>query len=890
MAAGTVSSLVEQYPLLVTKLSIPNLELELVARPHLLARLHQAVARPLVVVAAPAGWGKTTLLAAWVRQAGQPVAWLSLDEGDNELARFWLHLIAALQQIRPGVGEAALVWFYAREAPPVEARLALLINDLALADETFVLVLDDYHYVHSPAIHASLVFFVEHPPPNVHLILTSRSELPLPIARWRARRRLVEFDSHDLRFSVEECAEFLHVMGLPLTPEQRDAFLARTEGWVTGLQLIALALQDRSNPDGFIAGLGARSRYIADYLSQEVLARQPPTIQEFLIRTSVLERLSAELCEAVTGRGDSQHMLELLERLKLFIIALDEERRWFRYHSLFRDFLRSQLGRSRPEITGELHRRAAQWYAANGLPHDAVSHALAAQDYELAGRITLENANELWRRQEQLSLRVWLEALPLALRERHPDVCLFHAWSLFSTLRIDEILSLLARAEALLTDGALPLANFSTDELRGILATIQAAVTVVQQDLGATAEFAQAALTQLPPEQKDWRYAALVGAGLAHHYHNDTDAAVLAFTEAFAEAVAFKRGTGDFYGRAFAASWLARLYVVQGRLYQAKEVYEEALALVTGQTGKLLPTAAWTLSGLGELYFQWNDLALAEEYFHKSLALSARPTPATAPPYLALARLAQARGDPRSAKAFLTEAVRLAERANLPSYRREVTLCRMWLALRQGEHKATLAKWIHEQGLELAQPSPSREAEYVMAARILITLQEYRGALELIEKLLVLAEAGGRGGVVIELLILQALALQRQAESEPAMATLQQALARAEPERYVRLFVDEGDAMLRLLRLLVARAGATDYTARLLSAFTRQEDSPDALNDRESEILRLLATGMSNREIAESLVITVGTVKWHTNHIYSKLGVKNRSQAVAKAREFRLLD
>jgi LuxR family maltose regulon positive regulatory protein len=899
MDAGTLRFLSERYPLLITKLYIPRLDTELLRRPYLMERLSQAAAQPLVVISAPAGWGKTTLVASWVRQAGYRFGWISLDEGDNDLARFWLHLIAALQQIRPGVGEVALSWFYTQGtppgAPPVEARLAMLINDLAWADETFLLVLDDYHCIRSQVVHDSLTFLIENLPPNVHLILTSRSDLPWPRARWRAGRQLVEFDSRDLRFSLGECTEFLHkAIGLNLTPDQIAALVDRTEGWVAGLQLVALALQATSSQQGqldvgdFIADLSASSRYIFNYLSEEVLGRQEPEIQEFLFNTSVLERLSGELCEAVTGVRESQHILEKLEQSKLFIVSLNEERRWFRYHHLLREFLSSQLAHTRPDVVADLHRRAAQWYAANGLPHDAVPHAMAAQDYELAGHIIMEYGNDLWRREEYTTLRNWLDALPLSLRESHPDLCLLHAWSLFRTLRLDEMMSLLTRAETLLDEGAPPLVNFSTGELRGILATIQAAISALRQDLNATSEFARSALAQLPPEQHDWRYAALVGAGLAHHYHNDTYAAMHAFEEAFKAAVALERGTGSFYGRAFAISWLARLYMVQGYLQRAKAIYQEALPLATGQTGKLLPTAAWALTGLGELYYQWNDLELAEKYFNDSLALSTQITPSTAPPYLPVARLAQARGDVRSAEAFLAQAVRLAARVGVPSFDRQVSLCQAWLALRQG-NLAALENWIGEHGLDLAQPIPPREEAYVMAARILIARHDYPAALALVEKLLAIADAGGRGGVVIELLILQSLTLQGQDKPDSALAVLQRAIALASQEGYVRIFVDEGEPMLQLLRLFVARFGATDYAARLLSAFATKAETPDVLNERELEILRLLATGMSNKEIGEALFITVGTVKWHANHIYAKLEVKNRGEAVAKARELHLI-
>jgi LuxR family maltose regulon positive regulatory protein len=895
--AGPLPYLVERYPLLITKLYIPRLATELLARPHLMQRLDDAINRPLVLITAPAGWGKTTLVANWAREAGLAVGWVSLDEGDNDLSRFWLHLIAALQHIRQGIGEVALSWFYMPAAPPVESRLAMLINDLALAGETFILVIDDVHYIHSPAIHDSLTFFIERLPPNVRLIMTSRTNPFLPLARWRAGRQLVEFDSHDLRFSPAECMEFLHkAMGLDLTPAQIDDLVERTEGWVAGLQLVALALQEPSlsqehtEVDDFIAGLGATSHYIFDYLSEEVLARQELEIQDFLLKTSVLERLTADLCEAVTGVRDSQRILQMLAQNKLFVVALDEERRWFRYHHLFRDFLTSQLARMQPGLVVDLHLRAANWYAANDLPYDARSHAMLVKDYELAGRIIMQYGNELWRREEYTTLRNWLEALPRELRDRHPDLCLLHAWSLFRTLGFDEMLSIVARAKELLDENAPPVGNFSTAELRGILATIQAAIGAVRQDLNTTSEFARSALALLPPEQQDWRYAVLVGAGLAHHYDNNTYAAVQAFEEAYQAAVALKRGAGNFYGRSLAIGWLARLYMVQGKLQQAKETYEKALVLATGQTGKPLPTAAWALTGLGELYYQWNDLCLAEKYFNESLTLSSQFTPSTAPPYIPLARLAQARGDARAAEAYFAQAVRLAEKAGIPSFYQQVSLCQAWLAFQRGDLHA-LEKWLHAEGLDFKMPTPPLEAWYVMAVRILIILHDYSQALALSEKLLAIAEAGGRGGVVIELLILQSLALQGQDKPDSALAALQRAMTLASQEGYVRIFMDEGESLLGLLRLFVARFGATDYSARLVSAFARKAETPDAmaLNERELGILRLLATGMSNREIGQALFITPGTVKWHAHHIYTKLGVKNRGQAVAKAQDLHLI-
>jgi LuxR family transcriptional regulator, maltose regulon positive regulatory protein len=881
--------LLQRYPLLATKTQVPRQESELVARPRLVEQLNRSAVAPLVIVVAPAGYGKTTLISTWAQQHERPVGWVSLDAQDNAIPRFWLHVIAAIQLLQPGLGEGALAWFFAAEAPPLEARLELLINDIALAANDVTLVLEDYHLIQSQSVHDSLTFFVEHLPPQMHIVLTSRAYPSLPLQRLRVRRQLLELNAHDLRFNREESAVFLRrVMGLNLTESQIALLESRSEGWIAGLQLAALSLQGR--PQEQIARLiehfGGVHHHVVDYLSAEVLAGQEQEIQDFLLKTSVLDRLNGALCDAITGNQGGQQVLEMLDQVNLFVVRLDDERQWYRYHHLFSDYLRSRLQQLYPDQVPALHCRAADWYASHRMPYDAVYHALLAADHQRVAQIALDTADDLWRREELTTLRQWLEAIPAALRERHPDLCLLYAWALFFTQSVDAIPPLLEHTEALLKQRAAPLKAFSSEELHGILATIRAAVSItMERDVAATLAYAEVALAHLSERQAVWRHAVMTGLGLAHQLRGDIQAAV----RAFEEAIALCRQTGHDFGALFAIGQLAALQTAQGRLRLAAATYRQALDLMTGHGGKPLPMASWAYTGLGELRYQANDLAAAEHYVKESLQLSQQVTPATMPPYLSLARIAQARGQGDSAWEHLEHAARLIKGVDIPQHHVHLAICRAWLHFQQGRVEA-LAGWIAEQQLDVARPDPLREAEYVMAARILIAQRAFGDALPLIEQLLAMAQQGSRNSVVIELSVLQAQAFQAQGHLDSALASLHRAIHLAEPEGYMRVFVDEGAPILMLLRQYMARFGTASYPATLLAASTPDADvSPGALSEREREILRLIAAGMSNREIADTLVLSVGTVKWHANNIFSKLNVKSRVQAIAKARASKLI-
>jgi LuxR family maltose regulon positive regulatory protein len=881
--------LLQRYPLLTTKLLAPRFGSKLVARPRLIAQLNEAAVAPLVTVVAPAGFGKTTLVSTWAEQHARPVGWVSLDERDNSLPRFWLHLIAALQMVQPGLGENALASFFAQDAPPVEERLEQLVNEITLAADDITLVLDDYHLINAQAVHESLTFFLKRLPPELQIVLISRAYPPLPLQRQRVHRQLVELDTHNLRFTHDESATFLRrSMGLDLSESQLALLERRAEGWVAGLQLAALALQSRdpAQMDALISGFGGAHRHVVDYLSQEVLCGQEQEIQDFLLKSSILERMCGTLCAAVTGEPASQQVLEMLDQVNLFVVQLDDERQWYRYHHLFGDFLRSRFHHLYPKQVPELHRRAADWYVAQRMPYDAVSHALLAQAYPRVAQIALDHAADLWRREELTTLRQWLEAIPASLREGYPDLCLFYALALYYTRSLDAIPPVLARTETLLNQGVAPFKAFSEQELQGIQATIRTALSITMNcDAAAALDNARTALERLPENHELWRHVVITHVGLAHQLRGDTQGAV----SAFEEAIRLGQKAEQHFCTLYVIAQLAGLQISLGRLHEAVETYHKAIALLTGEGSKSLPMASWAFTGLAELSYQTNDLAAAEQYAYDSLRLSQQITPGTMPPYLLMARIAQARGQPDEAWAYVEDADRLLKGLKLPQLHSQVEVCRAWLNLQQGR-SAAVADWIAEQQLDVAQPDPLREVESVMAARILLAQKAAGDALPLIDKLLALAQQGSRTGLVIELFLLQARAFQAQERLDLALAALHTALGLAEPEGYVRLFLDEGAPMRTLLQQHTARFGVASYTARLLAAFAPEaEVSPDALSQRELEILRLIDAGMSNGDVADTLVLSVGTVKWHVNNIFSKLHVKSRVQAIATARERKLI-
>lgn len=903
-------------PILATKLYIPP-QAKVVCRPRLLGRLDEALGRKLTLVSAPAGFGKTTLVSDWAAGCERPVAWLSLDEGDGDLTRFLTHLVAALRTVAPTVGQGVLGALSSPRPAPTEGLLTALLNDINTLPDALVLVLDDLHLVDSRAADYALAFLLEHLPPPLHLIIATREDPALPLARLRARGQLVELRAAELRFSPAEAAEFLgEVMGLGLSADEVARLEARTEGWIAGLQLAALSLQGRPDSSAFVRAFTGGHRFVLDYLVEEVLGRQPERVRRFLLHTSVLGRLSGPLCDAVTGGGDAQGMLEDLERHNLFVVPLDDRRHWYRYHHLFAEVLRARLLAEQPGRVAELHRRASSWFERHGLPDEAIGHALAAGDFErAAGLIELTARAMLMSRREETFLG-WLKVLPDALIQTRPVLGVYCALALVPRdLEAAEIR--LQDAERALGGAALHDRETPTVEpvvvaqgelraLPGIAAITRAYLAGARGDTPGSVSYASRALDRLPEDEPLWRGAAAVLLGLAQWTSGDLAGAYRSFSGGMASLKRAGDVTQDISG----AFIMASIRAAQGRLLEAANIYERALAL-TGES--TLPGTADLHVGLSELRYEQNNLGAAAAHLLRSEELGERGTVAENRHrwHVAMARVKAAQGDMDSAEEQLGE----AQRRYLPSPEpnlRPIAALRARLWLRQGRVSEALA-WARERGLSPDDDlSYLLEFEYITLARVLIARYQrdridgsIQEAMRLLERLLKAAEEGERTGSVVEILVLQALAQGAQGDATLALAPLVRALTLAEPEGYARIFLDEGEPLAALLQRVARNDNARHVQAsarKLLAAFGAEGAARAApsrqpaevaglepLSPRELEVLRLVAQGLSNEEIGRRLFRALSTVKGHNRLIFDKLGVKNRTEAVARARELGLL-
>jgi LuxR family maltose regulon positive regulatory protein len=901
----------ERDVLLATKLHVPRPRPGFVPRPRLLARLGEGKERELVLVCTPAGFGKTSLLGDWVRHRRRPVAWLSLDPGDNDPARFWRHVAVALDGVRPGVAErvAGLL------GPPprsFEGLVAALVNELADADDELVLVLDDYHLIRVAAVHASLGFLLEHLPASLRLVLASRADPPLPLARLRARGQLAELRAADLRFTPEEAARLLRAAVGPELSEAAVATLeARTEGWVAGLQLAALSLRGHGDIAAFVEGFSGGHRYVLDYLTEEVLARQPEPLRGFLLETSVLERLSGPLCDAVTGRADSQALLEESERANLFLVPLDEVRGWWRYHHLFADLLRARLQLTHPERVPQLHHAAAAWSEHHGLADDAVRHALAAGDAAWAARLAEKYLQARFQRSEGVTVNRWLNALPDELVGSRPRLLVARAvWAVVGG-RVEEVEPLLEAAErasaALVGEPPEP----SAIRTHGGLANVPAMIPLLRAELARergdaerTIQFARQGLALAAADDRYLRYLGRWHLAVGTLLQGRVGAEA-ALTELAADPWA---AGADRYFAVRACYTLARGQRAQGRLGAALRSCQQALELATESARRRLPLPAAGVAhvGLAEVLYERHELDAALQHVTQGVGLCrqlAYPLPLVAGLAM-LAWIRQTQGDRAGALEAIAEAERVQVSPAVAAPFNPVPTLRARLTLAHGE-VAEAAHWARQRGLAPCdRPSYPREDEYLVLARVLLAEHAAHDALRLLARLHDLAIAQGRTGSVIEVRALQALALDEAGDGAGALAALAEALGLAAPEGYLRVFVDEGARMAILLGRL-AMAPAVEqakavahvppaYLGRLLDAFDRAGVAVPPglvvpLSGRELEVLALLGAGMPNQAIAQELVISQDTVKRHVSHILDKLGAANRTQAVTRARELGLL-
>jgi LuxR family transcriptional regulator, maltose regulon positive regulatory protein len=871
------------------------------------------VERALTLVSAPAGFGKTTALAQWCAQSDMPVAWLSLEAEDNDPTRFLSYLIAALQTLDAQLGTTAIALLRTPQPPSPEIVLALLTNDLADLDAgDFALVLDDYHVITADPLQRGMAFLLEHLPPQVHLVLATRADPPLPLARLRAQGQLCEVRTADLRFGATEASAFLQaVMGLDLQDEAITTLERHTEGWIVGLQLAALSLQGRVDVSGFLVAFSGSHRYVLDYLSDEVLARQDAAVQQFLLHTCILECLSGSLCDAVTGQQGSQTMLEALEKANLFVVAMDDERRWYRYHHLFAQVLRSHLHQTEPMLVSELHRRSSAWHEQHEIPVEAVQHALAAPDIERATRLIEQHALSVAQRGQVYTMLGWLNALPDALVRTRPSLCLIHALGLLFNSQFEEVLSRLHDAERCIHPDT-PAEQASS--ILGPVFVLRARIARYSGDLENAVNLAHQALGLFPETEMTWRPGALLLSVVSTYLLYGE---VTSPTERLiAAAIGPVLTAGHLSSYLNGISNLARLYVLQGRLRQAAATYQEATLATPALEGRQVPVSinAAYLFGLGDLLYEWNDLDEAEGHLLQGMNVAKQTLLVDADlvtlGYAALALLLQARDNPTGALNTLDMFTQLAHQRHFaPHLIARGAAVRTQVELAQGNLAAAI-HWADASGLSINDEDLRypREGAYLALARVRIAQAHgdpqspfLIDVLHLLDRLLRDAEDKERLGSALEILVLRALALEAQGDRTSALFAIERALVLAEPEGYIRLFVDEGAPMLTLLRHARGRGIVPGYVATLLRVFGEQHTShlplPSArpgallepLTEREREVLRLLLEGASNREIARRLVLSVNTVKRHVYNLCGKLGVQSRTQAIIRARDLNLL-
>lgn len=890
-------------PLVATKLNIPPLQRELVPRPRLIELLNEGLESKLILLSSPAGYGKTILLSAWANQCRIPVAWISLDEGDNDLVRFLSYLVSAIGRIIPDIIEHVFPLLQARQILSQDQHLAMIINEIAQSGQPFVIVLDDYHLIQEPAIHNSLIYLLAQMPSHMHIVVASRADPPLPVARLRARSQLTELRMADLCFTDAEAAQFYNqVMQLDLQEGQIATLTARTEGWIAGLQMAAISLRGAANVSDRVQSFSGSNRFILDYLGEEVLKSQPEAVLTFLMKTSILDRLTSSLCDAVTGWTNSQEILEQLERDNLFIIPLDEERSWYRYHQLFLDLLRSQ---ARQRFPGELagwHQAASEWFERHNDLEGAVHHALTAANFERAAGLLEVAAQPFLISSEIYTFRNWIRQLPEVVFRAHPNLVLYSAWVLaLAGTAVETVKNELEWLER-----NAPSIHSRCDVIRAFLLFSQGEVA------GATA-LLHHSLADLRDEEELFHRIAVYLLSISDVMSGRFDQG----SQGLEKVVQTSLHKGQVLLAAGALCNLAEVHLRLAQLKLAREAYERVLSVAVTGRGQRLPIAGKALIGLADVYREWNDLRRAEEsclegielarYLREAVVLSG---------YITLARIRHARGNAAGAQSAVQTALEISWQTESTRFDDlYVMLYQALLAVRLGDLDA-VEQWIRDRGLstEIDPADLDQEEDYVkyhllkyellVYARWLIARNDAPKALYWLNIISTTMEQQGRIHLLIEALLLSALAHFQCGDLTQALGCFKRSLALAEPGGYMRLFLDEGKPIQPLLMEAArGKTAAADYAGRLLSALdaethlaaqesrraAQQPGLVEALTEREVELLALIAAGLSNQEISRRLYISLPTVKWHIGNIFGKLSVRSRTQAVAQARALGIL-
>lgn len=892
-------------PLIKTKLFMPRIPSDWVRRPRLIDQVESGLTIRLTLVSAPAGYGKTTLIADGLHNARIPVGWLSLDTSDNDPTLFWTYFVAALQTIHPGIGKPALSMLQSPQPPSAEWLLATLINEIAEVPADFALVLDDYHEIDNQSIHDSISRLVDRMPPQMHLFITTRADPPLPLARLRARDHMRELRAADLRFTLAETTEYLNdLMRLGLSRTNVKTVEDRSEGWITGLRIAALSMRTTDDVSAFVDSFGGGTHHIFDYLIEEIVNRQPPEIREFLLRTSILDRLTGPLCDVITGRDDSQEILEDLERKNLFVVPLDDNRHWYRYHRLFSDLLQAQMTKERPDLIGELHSRASQWFEGEGLTVEAVNHAMVSQDFDRVVELIEPLVMTMVAQNEHATVLRWLSKIPDDLAAGHPWLCVGGAWASLWMRKYEDVQKFTQWADARLPERVEEYDKEVIDwhHIRAYLLVLRAFLTFNSNDLISTIDLCHDALRHAPVDDTLLFATIMLNLGFAFTASGDLESGYVHFKEAATKA----KATASYHYASAATAHMADLEAQVGHLHKAAHTYRQAIQIAKEWgSGECAPVASYALVGLSEVLYEWNKLDEAASQLDQGIglvAMSSESQPEIMEKgLLVMARLAHARGKPDDVHHALARAREVAQPAIDLDYRPlQVSSWEARIALSEGK-LVEVIDWAAdvERSLPITEiPDYRSEIKYLTLVRVKIASGETQEIPESLERLHKVMNDNKRMSSVVEVLILKALALQAQGKLDEAVVALGRALSLAKPEGYVRIFVDEGKPMAQLLQHAAVKGIDLDYVAKLLAALGsgRQPEKQPAgspvaeeLTQREEEILRLIAAGLSNRDAAELLVVTEGTVKKHLNNIFGKLGVKSRTQAAARAKELDLL-
>ncbi|MBN1310129.1 MAG: tetratricopeptide repeat protein [Anaerolineae bacterium] len=860
-------------PLLSTKLDMPLSRPNLVMHSGLAARLNDGLHSKLTLISAPAGYGKTTLVTQWLQSAQVQTAWLSLDESDNDPIRFLAYIVAALQRIQAGLGEGVKAMIASPQPPPIEVTMTALINEIAAISQPFILVLDDYHAIHTTAIHQQIAFLLDHQPAQMHLVITTREDPLLPVARLRARGQVQEVRQDDLRFTEGEIADFLtNVMGLALSADDIAALERRTEGWIAGLQLAAVSMQGRDDLHNFIEAFAGSSRYVLDYLIEEVFGRQSGEVQDFLVKTSILDHLTGPLCDAVAKRTGSQELLAELEQANLFIVPLDQSRQWYRYHRLFAELLQHRLRMGIDVSEAVLHQRASLWHEQNDLLPEAIHHVLAAEDWSRAAVLLERVSDSMLKRGEVVTLVEWYGRIPEDVLLADPRLCFDACWPLLLVGQFEAAGPLLDHAER------------CAEGVPEFLGQVLAAQAYRARGLGDHPRMvreSRRALDLLPKTALETRGIVAMNLGIAYWHMGQMREA----EEVLAEALEANRALDNPYAAVTSLIFQGMAMAVRGQLRQAAEVFEQAI-----QQGGQMPINALARMHLAALHYEWNNLDGCREHLQQAIELSRRGAndEFLVGCWLLQVRLELARQNTQGVNETLEQAEEYIRAGRIPE--------QMASRVRAMQAQAALAQD------DLAAAGQSALADTVDAhpfyrflgmarAQLLIA----QGDSEAAAYLAGLYESAQQGDWIygqIAVRVLQALAAR---SPETALGFLTDAFALGQSEGFIRTFADAGEALVPLLQEVALQGTSPDYVGEILAAIGEKPKtsmpSPllDPLSEREIEVLRLVAAGLSNREIAKKLVISLGTAKTHIHNLCGKLGVRNRTEAAMRAKELGLI-